>query len=77
MSLYRFTVSRRSVVTEHFTVEADSEEQALEIANNGEIDYDNNAAGQSFEDWYEDEFQVTSFEIIDPLMKMVKEYEAA
>ena len=71
---FKFTVGRRSIVTEYYYVEADSEEEALAIANNGELDYDNNAAGTTFEDWYEDDFQVYEKEDLCPLTKMVRDY---
>ena len=74
---FKFTVGRRSIVTEYFYVEADSEDEALEIANNGGIDYDNNSAGTNFEDWHDDDYQVCEKEDLCPLVKMIKEHECA
>ena len=71
MPKYVFELYRRSITCETYWVEADSEEEALEIAGNGE-------AGDpqlEFIDWYDDNYVVESKECIDPLYKMVKEYK--
>lgn len=76
MPAFRFTVARRSIIEETFTVEADSWDEALERAGNGE--YDDNSVQQEWLDWYDDTFSTTDIEPepLDPLYKMVKEYES-
>jgi len=71
MAKYKFQISRRSVMLETYWVEADSEEEAMEIA------YDGNAGDPAMEwlDWMDDQYEVDDVEIIDPLYKMVKEYK--
>jgi hypothetical protein len=56
---------------EVYWVEADSEEEAMEIA------YDGNAGDPALDwvDWMDDQYEVDDVEIIDPLYKMVKEYK--
>jgi hypothetical protein len=56
---------------ETYFVQADSEEEAMELA------YDGNAGDPQMEwiDWMDDCYEVDDVEIIDPLYKMVKEYK--
>lgn len=77
MPRYKFTLSRTAIYTESYTVEADSEEEALALAHDGNIDYDNNLVDSSFIDWYDDEYSVDEREDLCPLTKMVKEYDAS
>lgn len=72
MALYRFTVSRVSLIRESYTVEADSEEQALSIADCGCIDYDNDQVGAEFVDYHDDNWEIDSKEDLCPLVKMIK-----
>jgi len=71
MARYKFQISRRSIMLEVYWVEADSEEEAMEIA------YDGNAGDPALDwvDWMDDQYEVDDVEIIDPLYKMVKEYK--
>jgi hypothetical protein len=71
MAKYKFQISRRSIMLEVYWVEADSEEEAIEIA------YDGNAGDPALDwvDWMDDQYEVDDVEIIDPLYKMVKEYK--
>jgi len=71
MAKYKFQISRRSLMLETYWVEADSEEEAMEIA------YDGNAGDPAMEwlDWMDNQYEVDEVEIIDPLYKMVKEYK--
>lgn len=74
MPAFKFTVSRLALVEETYTVEADSEEEALEIANGGGIDYDNGLVNTEFVDWHDDAFQVIDKEDLCPLVKMIRVY---
>jgi hypothetical protein len=71
MAKYKFQISRRSIMLEVYWVEADSEEEAMEIA------YDGNAGDPALDwiDWMDDQYEVDDVEILDPLYKMVKEYK--
>ena len=77
MALYRYTLSRTAIYTESYTVEADSEEEALALAMDGNIDYDKNLIGADFVDWYDSEYSVDEREDLCPLTKMVKEYDTS
>ena len=71
MARYEFQISRRCIMLETYFVQADSEEEAMELA------YDGNAGDPQMEwiDWMDDCYEVDDVEIIDPLYKMVKEYK--
>jgi hypothetical protein len=56
---------------ETYYIEADSEEQALEICADGDIP----EPILQFVDWYDEEYEVEGKECIDPLYKMIKEYD--
>lgn len=66
----RFTFWRNAIVCESYEVTADSEEEAREILMNGQ-----NPVHSEWIDWQTDNFEVESVEILDPLYKMVKNYE--
>jgi len=74
MATHKFAVSRRSIIEEIFYVEADSWEQAIEIAGDG--GYDDKNIETEWIDWYDDRFEATDFEPepLCPLTKMVKDY---
>ena len=72
MPKYVFEVYRRSIVCETYFIEADSEEEALEMANYG----DTPDPQIDFIDWYDDTYTVEGKECIDPLYKMVKDYKS-
>jgi hypothetical protein len=76
MPKYKFTVTRLSYVYETYTVEADSEEDALDIANNGGIDYDNDLVSRDFAEWAGD-WSIEDKEVICPLYRMVKEHDTS
>ena len=71
MAKYRYELTRRSIVCETYFVEADSEEEAIEVLMNGAGD----DPQLEFIDWYDDNYEVEHTECIDPLYKMVKDYE--
>jgi hypothetical protein len=70
MPKFEFQISRRSISLETYFVEADSEEEALEICNDGNIP----EPMLEFLDWIDDEYQVDGKECIDPLYTMIKEH---
>jgi hypothetical protein len=71
MAKFKFTVSRRSITLETYEVEADTEAEALEIAQNGEV----GDPVLEFIDWYDDEYEIDDVEEINHLYNMVKEYD--
>jgi hypothetical protein len=71
MAKFKFTVSRRSITLETYEVEADTESEALEIAQNGEV----GDPVLEFIDWYDDEYEIDDVEEINHLYNMVKEYD--
>lgn len=75
MPAFKFTVARTAIIEERYTIEADSEEQALAIAFDGAIDYDNDQVSTEFIDWHDDEWSITNKEDLCPLIKMVREYD--
>lgn len=62
---------RAAVIDEYYEVEADSEEEALEIAYDGNL---GDPIKTDFVDWRDDEYQVCDVEQLDPLYVMVKDY---
>jgi hypothetical protein len=72
MPKFKFELYRRSITCETYWVEADSEEEAIEIAANGDV----GDPILEFMDWYDDNYVVESKECIDPLYVMVKDYKS-
>lgn len=70
MAKYKFQVSRRSIMLETYFVEADSEEEALEICFDGDVP----EPVLEFIDWMDDDYEVDGKECIDPLYTMIKEH---
>jgi hypothetical protein len=71
MAKFKFEVTRRSIMLETYFVEADTEEQALEICYDGDVP----EPALEFVDWMDDEYEVEGKECIDPLYVMVKDYD--
>jgi hypothetical protein len=69
---FRYTVVRAAVIDEYYEIEADSEEEALSIAFDGEA---GDPVRTEFVDWRDDEYAVVDTECIDPLYRMVKDYK--
>jgi len=67
----KFTFWRNSIVSESFYVEAYSEEEAREKLDN--LDYESEIT--EFIDWASEEFWLENIEELDPLYRMVKDYE--
>ena len=72
MAAYRFRFSRRVVLDEIYEIEADSEEEAIDMMTSGEY---GDPVETEFIDWYDDDFHFEDKEPIDPLVKMVAEYK--
>ena len=72
MPRYKFIVVRAAVIDEYYEVEADSEEEALSIAYDGNL---GDPCKTEFVDWRDDEYQVCDTEEIEPLYRMVKDYD--
>ena len=66
-----FTFWRNAIISEIYVVECDTEEQAREMLQSGEVEVFN----EEWVDWASDDFHLEHIEIIDPLYKMVKEYK--
>jgi hypothetical protein len=67
----RFTFWRNCIVSETYVVEYETEEQAREMLQNGEVE----VFSEEWIDWATRDFELEHTEIIDPLYKMVKEYD--
>jgi hypothetical protein len=72
MAAYRFTFSRRVVMNEVYEIEADSEEEANDAMSEG---WYGDPVATEFVDWYDDNYELDSMEVIDPLHKMLVAYE--
>ncbi len=65
----RYTFWRNCIVAETFEVEAESEEEARELVRDADV------KSEEWIDWLSDDFELDSVEELDPLYKMVKEYD--
>lgn len=66
----KFTFWRNAIVAETYIVEADTEEQAREMLQNGEVD----VFTEEWMDWATRDFELEDVEIIDPLYLMIKQH---
>ena len=73
MPKYKFTLVRAAIIDEYYEVEADSEEQALEMAHDGDLP---DPIRTDFVDWRDDNYELIDKEEIEPLYRMVKDYES-
>lgn len=71
MPAYKYILCRAAVIDEYYEVEADSEEEALSIALEGDL---GDPIKTEFIDWRDDEYEICDSELIDPLYRMVKDY---
>jgi len=71
MVMKRFTFWRNAIVSEVYVVECETEEKAIEKLMNGEVE----VFTEEWMDWASDRFELEHEEIIDPLYRMVKDYE--
>jgi spore cortex formation protein SpoVR/YcgB (stage V sporulation) len=68
----RFTFWRNAIVSELYVVDAENEDAALEMLNNGEVE----VFSEEWVDWATDHYELEHIEIIDPLYRMVKGYKS-
>jgi hypothetical protein len=67
----RYTFWRNSIVSETYEFEAESEEEAREMLNNGHVE----VMSEEWMDWATDDFELEHVEELDPLYRMVKDYD--
>ena len=72
MPKFKFTLVRAAIIDEYYEIEADSEEEAREIAYEGNY---GDPVRTDFLDWRDDEFSAVDCEVIEPLYRMVKDYK--
>ena len=72
MARFKFTLCRAAVIDEYYEIEADSEAEALSVALEGGL---GEPVRTEFVDWRDDEFSAVDCEDIEPLYRMVKEYD--
>ena len=68
----RFTFWRNAIVSELYVVDAATEEAARVMLNNGEVE----VHSEEWMDWATRDFELEHEEIVDPLYRMVKDYES-
>lgn len=68
----KFTFWRNAIVSELYVVDAATEEQARVMLDNGEVE----VFSEEWMDWATDSFELEHVEIIDPLYRMVKDYNS-
>jgi hypothetical protein len=69
----RFTFWRNAIVAETYIFEAESEEAALEMLQNGEVE----VFSEEWIDWATSGYELEDVEELDPLYKMIKEHKCA
>ncbi len=68
----KFTFWRNSIVSETYVIEAESEEEARNMLWEG--DY-GDPIKEEWIDWASDDFELDGVEELDPLYRMVKDYD--
>lgn len=68
----KFTFWRNAIISEIYVVDAATEEEAREMLQAGEVE----VFSEEWMDWATDDFELEHVEIIDPLYRMVKDYES-
>ena len=68
----KFTFWRNAIISELYVVDAATEEAAREMLQTGEVE----VFSEEWMDWATDDFELEHVEIIDPLYRMVKDYES-
>ena len=68
----KVTFWRNAIVSELYVVDAATEEEAREMLQNGEVE----VFSEEWMDWATDDFELEHVEIIDPLYRMVKDFES-
>jgi monoamine oxidase len=72
MARFKFTLARAAVIEEYYEIEADSEEEAMNIAYDGNY---GEPVRTEFVDWRDDEWTAVDCEETCKLYKMIKEHE--
>jgi len=67
----KFTFWRNAIVAETYIFEAESEHDALEMLYHGEVE----VFSEEWIDWHSDGYELEHVEELDPLYKMVKDYD--
>lgn len=68
----KFTFWRNAIVAETYEVTAETEEQAREMLDRGEVELFN----EEWMDWASDGYELEEVEELDPLYRMVKDYNS-
>jgi hypothetical protein len=68
----KFTFWRNAIVSELYVVDAATEEEARKMLQAGEVE----VFTEEWMDWATDDFELEHVEIIDPLYRMVKDYDS-
>ena len=68
----RFTFWRNAIISEVYVVECETEAEAREKLQNSEVE----VFTEEWMDWATRDFELEHEEIIDPLYRMVKDYES-
>ena len=68
----RFTYWRNAIVSEVYVVDAENEDAALEILDRGEVE----VFSTEWIEWATSRYELEHEEIIDPLYRMVKDYQS-
>jgi len=66
----RFTFYRNSIIAETYEFEAENEDQARAMLMNGEVE----VMSEEFVDWAMKDFELEEVVELDPLYRMVKDY---
>lgn len=69
----KYRLNRRSIIDETFWVEAEDEDEALQIARDGGAVQD--PTDTEWCDWADDDYEITKTEELDPLYLMVRNHE--
>lgn len=72
MARFKFTLCRAAIIDEYYEIEADSEEEALEIAYDGNL---GEPVRTEFLDWRDDEYSAIDCEETCKLYNMIKEHK--
>ena len=67
-----YTLVRAAKIDEYYEIEADSEEEALSLAFDGNY---GDPVRTEFVDWRDDEWSAVDCEDLEPLYRMVKNYD--
>jgi hypothetical protein len=68
----RFTFYRNSIIAETYEFEAENEDQARAMLMNGEVE----VMSEEFVDWAMKDFELEEVVELDPLYRMVKDYNS-